>query len=326
MVVTSPRPLADAAARDLIRTALDETLVVEAAAGTGKTTELVARIVRLLATRKATIDQIVAVTFTEKAAGELKLRIRTELEKARVGGLASDRIDGFRGQALDEALAHLEEAHVSTIHGFCADLLRERPVEARVDPGFEVLTEAAADRLFDRAFRKWFQQRLEDPSEGIRRALRRLPSQWSSYADDEDTPVARLQRAANDLREWRDLRAAWQRDPFDRQADVGRCIEALCTFADLTDRPSWDKDPLYEGTRFLRQVAADFRRALGDELRGASLTDVDGAEALLVRLAKSREFKDIAKRRGRKPDYSKHTTRQQILDEYERLSQLLTAR
>ena len=82
-LVTRLSELDDAADRALIRTALNDTLVVEAAAGTGKTTELVQRIVMLIATGKAKIDQIVAVTFTEKAAGELKLRIRTELERAR---------------------------------------------------------------------------------------------------------------------------------------------------------------------------------------------------------------------------------------------------
>ena len=63
--------------------ALDETLVVEAAAGTGKTTELVNRILRVLATGRAKMAQIVAVTFTEKAAGELKLRLRQTLEHER---------------------------------------------------------------------------------------------------------------------------------------------------------------------------------------------------------------------------------------------------
>ena len=121
---------------------------------------------RLVATGRAKISDIVAVTFTEKAAGELKLRIRTELEKARGeialrGPMPSDRSSHPASSVLlDEALARLEEAHVSTIHGFCADLLRERPVEAGVDPGFEVLTEPGAERLFDRAFREWFQQGL----------------------------------------------------------------------------------------------------------------------------------------------------------------------
>ena len=76
---TSP----DEHARQLIETAIDETLVVEAAAGTGKTTELVRRIVRVLAEGRADVREIVAVTFTEKAAGELKLRLRQHLEEAR---------------------------------------------------------------------------------------------------------------------------------------------------------------------------------------------------------------------------------------------------
>ena len=65
------------------RTALDATLIVEAAAGTGKTTALVGRIVRIIAEGKAEVGDIVAVTFTEKAAGELKLRLRERLDSAR---------------------------------------------------------------------------------------------------------------------------------------------------------------------------------------------------------------------------------------------------
>jgi len=135
-------PLADQADRDQIAKALDDTLVVEAAAGTGKTTELVRRIVRVIETGRAEVTGIVAVTFTEKAAGELKLRLREALEEAR-GGSASASPERRR---LDRALGRLEEAQVSTIHGFCADLLRERPVEARIDPLFKVLTEAQAER------------------------------------------------------------------------------------------------------------------------------------------------------------------------------------
>ena len=82
--------------RQLIREGLDVTVVVEAAAGTGKTTELVARILNVLASGRARIEQIVAVTFTEKAAGETKLRLRSEIETVRaaagrVGGDATRR-------------------------------------------------------------------------------------------------------------------------------------------------------------------------------------------------------------------------------------------
>src|SRR5262249_57351161 len=65
-------PLVDAAERERIRTSLDETLIVEAAAGTGKTSELVARLVNVLAEGRGTVQTIAALTFTEKAAGELK--------------------------------------------------------------------------------------------------------------------------------------------------------------------------------------------------------------------------------------------------------------
>ena len=146
-------PIADTLARRAIADALDDTLVVEAAAGTGKTTELVTRILRVLATGRATMVEIVAVTFTEKAAGELKLRLREALEQAR-----ADATDDAVRQRIEGALETLEEAHVNTIHGFCAELLRERPVEARVDPLFVVLTEPQAERMYARAFRAWLQE------------------------------------------------------------------------------------------------------------------------------------------------------------------------
>ena len=75
--------LVDQDERDRIRGSLDETMVVEAAAGTGKTSELVERLVAVLAEGRGSVQTVVAVTFTEKAAGELKLRLRAELERTR---------------------------------------------------------------------------------------------------------------------------------------------------------------------------------------------------------------------------------------------------
>src|SRR5215469_1079869 len=107
--------LADQKARDLISNELDTTLIVEAAAGTGKTTELINRIISILGSGRTTVDRIVAVTFTDKAAGELKLRLREELENAR----STADLDLVRRQNLEEGLAHLEEARAGTIHSFC---------------------------------------------------------------------------------------------------------------------------------------------------------------------------------------------------------------
>jgi ATP-dependent helicase/nuclease subunit A len=104
---------ADAEARRRIREDFGDTLFVEAAAGTGKTTALVPRIVGLLRAGVGTLDRIVAVTFTEKAAGEMKLRLRSEIEKARPYATREERT------RLDRALEELELARIGTIHAFC---------------------------------------------------------------------------------------------------------------------------------------------------------------------------------------------------------------
>src|SRR5215211_4526525 len=111
------------------------TFFVEAAAGTGKTTELVGRIVGLVRSGAGILSQIVAVTFTEKAAGEMKLRLRGKIEEARLSAQGEER------ERLDRALRELELARIGTIHAFCTDVLHERPVEAGIDPLFEVSSE-----------------------------------------------------------------------------------------------------------------------------------------------------------------------------------------
>ena len=280
-------PLADSHARQLIATALDETLIVEAAAGTGKTTELVGRIVTILAEGRAEVGEIVAVTFTEKAAGELKLRLRERLDRAR----AAEPSNSERRDRLDQALKGLEEAHVGTIHGFCADLLRERPVEAGVDPLFEVLTEASSARVFDDAFGRWLQEQLVDPPDGVRRALRR-----SAFGGD-DGPVDRLRKAAWELAGWRDFTGEWTRNDFDRTGGIESVVETVHAFADLTRNPSSKGDPLYTGTDPVRRLSEEIRlqQTFGDE---AGAVDYDGWEARLVDLSRDRTLARVKQGRG----------------------------
>jgi ATP-dependent exoDNAse (exonuclease V) beta subunit len=301
------RGLDDAKDRERIATALDDTVVVEAAAGTGKTTELVGRVVRILASGRATVDNVVAVTFTEKAAGELKLRLRGALDEARSHASGDER------ERLNGALQNLEQAHVSTIHGFCAELLRERPVEARVDPLFRVLTEPQAHRLFDHAFAGWIQRQLGDPSEGVRRALRR--SIWQGFGDSsrEDTPIDRLRRAAWDLADWRDFAAAWTRRPFDRASAIEALVTALQAFAGLTEGPSYVKDTLFTDTRAARDLATEIAIQQDADER----PDYDGWEARLVDLSRDRSFARV--RHGRGPGYKPGVTRQRVIAAYDAL-------
>ena len=296
----------DAAAREAIANDLDTTLVVEAAAGTGKTTELVKRILRVLATGRAKMTEIVAVTFTEKAAGELKLRLREALERER-----ADAANREIRNRLELALATLEEAHVNTIHGFCAELLRERPVEACVDPLFTVLTETQADRLYTRAFRAWLQDALQDPPEGLRRALRRTSGVGDRFPSGAgrpvpDGPIDRLRNAGRTLADWRDFPAPWNRPPFDRTAAIERHVAALHRLAELTASPLSARDNLYVDTdgvrRLSRQIALE--QSFGQ-------IDLDGWEARLVDLTRDRGFSRTRKGSGYK--FGKDVTRSDVL-------------
>ena len=302
--------LVDGPARERIRTALDESLFVEAAAGTGKTTVLVSRIVNVLAAGAARVDQILAVTFTEKAAGELKLRLRQELERARR--------DNGAAPHLDDAIARLEDAQVSTIHSFCADLVRERPVEAQVDPGFDVLADPDARRLFDRAFDGWMEEALADPPEGVRRALRRRSAGGFEPVPSSGEPTRRLAAAAWRLAEWRDFTAPYSRKPFDREAQIRTVAQALLAFADLTALAGDQRrDRLYLDTRPARLLADSIRAPAGGR------PDDDGLEAQLVELSANRDF--MKPRTGRGRMYGKDVTREAVLERHAELAGLLLA-
>ncbi len=256
--------LPDAEARRAIREELHVTLVVEAAAGTGKTTELVGRILALLLTGTTTLSRVVAVTFTEKAAGEMKLRLRSEIERAR----NAPRTTPIERSRLDGALEELEASHIGTIHGFCAELLRQRPVEARVDPLFETLDEEARDRLFDEAFERWFQSMLAAPPEGVRRVLRRR-----NAGRDSSGPKDVLRRAGLSLVDQRDFRASWRREGFARDPAIDHVVGRLREVAALCERigaaDAWITKSLREIQHFVAEL--DHREAV----RGR---DYDGLE------------------------------------------------
>jgi ATP-dependent helicase/nuclease subunit A len=294
--------------RDLITSALDVTMVVEAAAGTGKTTELVARIVALVERDRARIGQVVAVTFSEKAAGELKLRLREELERAR----NRHAPQSAESERLARAVYDFEEAQVSTIHGFCAELLRERPVEARVDPAFAVLTETQADLIFNEAFTAWLHEQLGSPGEGVRRSLRR-PVRWRPDDEDANGPVERLRRAARELREWRDHTAPWTRPSYDRRRAIDTLTAQLGEFAAMTARPLKKGDNLSLDTKPARLASAEVERQRRIAGNDPEYTEsiYDGWEAALVALADHRDF--ARPRKGSGAAFAAGVTREQAL-------------
>ncbi len=159
--------LRDDADRTRAATETSSSFLVEASAGTGKTTTLVDRICCLVLDRRVPLGRIAAMTFTEKAAGEMKTRLRVALDEARNAATSPER------KALAErARFDLEAAEISTIHSFCARLLRERPVEAGIDPDFASGDELLAADLAEEAFAAWFDREARRAEGPVADALR----------------------------------------------------------------------------------------------------------------------------------------------------------
>jgi len=154
---------ADHTDREIIRTSHQETLFVEAGAGTGKTTSLVARVVHMVATgHLAQIGDLAAITFTENAAAELRSRIREGLEEASRGEHLETRYDEGQRDRCFVALRSLEDAVIMTLHGFSARILGEAPIEAGLPPGFAVAETMTSSVSADDAWRGFLDELLDD--------------------------------------------------------------------------------------------------------------------------------------------------------------------
>lgn len=127
----------------------DGSLLVRAGAGTGKTTVLVERFVQAVVEDGTEVDQVLAITFTEKAAAEMKSRVRRRFLEL--------------GRREDARAA--ESAWVSTIHGLCARILRAHALSAGIDPAFRVLDEVDSERIAADAFDGALEEFMgEDPA------------------------------------------------------------------------------------------------------------------------------------------------------------------
>ena len=151
----------DQAIREAAMRDLDTSFFIEAGAGTGKTTVLVGRVIEIITSGRAEISQVVVLTFTEKAAAELRGRIRKELHDALAVGDSMGHIV--------RALNGLDAAHIETIHAFASSVLREHPIQSGIDPNFVQLDEVAGDVDFDDRWESWLWS--EDPE--VTRVLRR---------------------------------------------------------------------------------------------------------------------------------------------------------
>jgi ATP-dependent helicase/nuclease subunit A len=192
-------PLPDAFDRMQAATTFDRNVVVTAGAGTGKTRLLVDRLLHLLMREpEATLTEIVALTFTNKAAAEIKLRLRERLEAYIAARLDADAVTRAEAETRDaiqdlleryhlskeqlnrrasDALRSIERSEIGTIHSFAATLLRLYPMQSGVDPQFIEDDGSRFELLFDELWPVWLDQELgraSNRTEAWKRALRRL--------------------------------------------------------------------------------------------------------------------------------------------------------
>ncbi len=246
----APKGPVDQEVRDWIVGSLDVSSLLEAGAGTGKTTVLIDRVMRLLTT-EVPLDRIAIITFTEKAAGELKLRLRRRIEADihRIGPQTAWRAH------LRRSLEALDRASISTIHAFAASLLRERPVEAQVDPRFVVADETTARMLLEETWSRWCEKELAADSPVLERALRLGLS------------LDHLRRLAFAIVENRDVKKVSPPPPAPDLEVVRRgCVAAIREAAGLLESCRDPQDHGYQMVRALADRLTDLETAEGDDL------------------------------------------------------------
>ena len=148
--------LQDQQPRDVIANDLDTNLVVLAGAGAGKTYALVQRMVNVVKAGKAPVGKLVAITFTRKAAGEMRARVNLWLQdEAR-------KATGAEKKRLQQALQQSDQCYIGTIHSFCGRLLGERPIDAGLSPDFQEMDDREEQQLRRAAWDRYVLQAYRD--------------------------------------------------------------------------------------------------------------------------------------------------------------------
>ena len=265
----------DQLARTTALTALDRTLLVEAGAGSGKTSVLAGRVVMLLASGHAPGD-IAAISFTEFSASELRERIVGFVDALLRNDVPPDLLPAFpAGKPTEAQLTGLAKARASldsicclTIHGFCRMLLTPYPVEARIDPGATMLDQAGTDLLLEDVYMAWLRTRLS--------GQQKLDDLFAAlYLADQKATDALLRNLTEKLLEHRSAEVAPRSSVDGEMRALRDAAEAFRAFLvqECPDNCSLD--------------AASFADQLEAILAGAPPTEANVALALpyMVRLA-----------------------------------------
>jgi ATP-dependent helicase/nuclease subunit A len=215
----------------LLAQSADRHLAVTAGAGAGKTTVLIQRFVHLLLTKRVDVRSITAITFTRKAASEMKSRLSASIE-----ALLADPAHKDDWERIKHIRERLNSVNISTIHGFCARLLREFPIEAGVNPNFTEMQEYEAVLLKERAVIHALEEWLDTPSDDPAHADRAHHARalWSVFGKKQTQELLKALVANGELfAELRQRYAAVSDAEFLSQRDrvmLPFYVAAICTY------------------------------------------------------------------------------------------------
>ncbi len=243
----------DQTAREAVLTDLTSTLFVEAGAGTGKTTALVGRIVKLVESG-VLVRQIAAITFTEAAAAELKDRVRHRLDERRLEAPAGSDIETRCRFALGE----LDGAALQTLHAFAQRILAAFPLEAGLPPRIEIADEIRSGIEFNEDWARLMDEMLQGDDPSLARAftlrlevkhLRAIAQSFHDNLDRIEKAVFADVEAKGDWRPIPDLldRAFALTEPVLARGGIDPLVafvQGLSTFRQLMDQIHDDDEML----------------------------------------------------------------------------------
>lgn len=265
---------------------IERHICVTAGAGSGKTTVLVDRYLKILRQGNVEPQEIVAITFTEKAAAEMKERIIEELspQEEGDGSEQNNSLQGFREK--------MSTAHISTIHAFCSRILREFPFQAGVPANFSILQGIDQKLSLQQIIRKTLKDiatTLNDPHRTeLTRLLQRYGGQqklvdfFATMINQRDV-VAQLMRDIYNEQSEAEIRESWKQDMLTEVmslvdvAEFIRCLSAVLQIAtgknaeavtDLTQQLAtlYGQNPDPSGTLNLLKEIAELITTAGNNI------------------------------------------------------------
>jgi len=254
-------------------------LAVRAGAGSGKTEVLARRFVALLAGHIAGIEplspeQIAAITFTEKATYDMKRRIAQVLDKELAIA------EGEHAARLGRARRLLPLSRISTIHAFCARILRENPLEAGLDPDFDVLDEEQSRTLLENNVEELMMAALRRRNPGALHLAGARGLRGGTYREGAVDIVVRLvtelQRLGKDTDWLRKQTATTCRTVSEEAATLGQCASRVVELVEELRHA--DLTPTSKAARDLRELESQwprYRRVLESFNAASSRGDLD---------------------------------------------------